>query len=172
MVLIDLKDVDLDNKTGGTAYKLVKEGRAHFLVAGVEQTPTYVKLTLDVVAHEDPTEVGSIIYDRCALTGKWAQRGLQIGLACGIITRDEIRDAKKAGKTVTVDFAALYGKTFCASVKHRDGVKKTVGEDGKVMEAKRVYSNVGWDFRDPRSDEALDYPINKELLRDPEEIPF
>ena len=98
-------------KVGGGG--LPKPGKCHLLVSEVEEHDEYINVTHEILAHEDETQVGKTSYNNFSKGGRGAQR-LQLFLeATGVLTRQDIIDAKARGETsIDIDYAAAEDTTY------------------------------------------------------------
>lgn len=149
MAEIDFSDyADFDPETidqGG----LPKPGKAHLLVASVEDKGEYLQVTEEIVAHEDQAQVGKNVYNILNKTGKGSRRSLIFALACGVVTRQELAEAKAAGTSIDIDFDACFSKSYLGTL-----VESTYNGRKKCR--------VEWDFKAVDDGEAGEYPRNPE----------
>jgi len=134
-----------------TESSLIPEGKCHLLVTDVEIGENHIIVNLDILAHENELACGRQVRDMFNLTGKYAIRGQHFGLACGIITEDDVKASQAAGKGgIDIDFEKARLSTFFGTTKW--------SKDGK-------YCNVAWDYKHVDSPEARDYPKNELFLK-------
>jgi len=151
MVQFDLAEMPDEFESGGNGKPRVQEGRGMFLVTKVEELPDYIKVTSEVVAHEDAASLSNPMTDRLTTTGKFAHRGLLFARACGVLTDETIKTAQAGKKTLEFPIENLFGRTFCATVVHRTTDKGT-------------FANFKWDYCTPAVGAGQGYPVDKELV--------
>jgi hypothetical protein len=144
---------------------LPKPGKAHFLVADTEDDdskPSY-KVTYEVIAHEDPEEVGRKVYDYLARDGGGARRLENFAKATDLITQEDVNNAiENQQDEIEFDIADAEGQTFFATLK-----KGSYKKDGETIETCRI----AFDYRHPSDPEAADFPRNTEYVEAPETAP-
>lgn len=133
-----------------------KPGKCQLLVSAVEVheegDKPYVSVTHEIAAHEDPDQVGKTTYNSLSLTGKGARRALLFALATGVVTKQELAQAKAQGSTVDIDYEKAYGQVYFGTLEESEynGKKKC---------------RVEWDFRPLGDKEAVEYPCSPDYPR-------
>lgn len=130
---------------------LPKPGKAHLLVASVEDKGEFVKVTSEIIAHDDSSQVGKNEYNSFNKTGKGSKRSLLFALATGLITKQDIVDAKTSGGSIDIDFKAAETQTFL-------GTLASSSYNGKDK------CRVEWDFKNVSDPDAKDYPRNTDYV--------
>jgi hypothetical protein len=146
-------------KSGG----LPKPGKAHFLVNTFEDKGNYYSASFEIIAHEDPDEVGKLSYNNFNKGGKGARRLQLILEATKVLTREMIEEAVQRGETeVGFDEDDVVGCTFFGLLEEGSYEK-----DGKTKETCKVeFKFLAVDDKD-----AKDYPRNEEFAPAPKEEP-
>lgn len=145
----DFQDFDPLSPGGG----MPAPGKCQLLVTDVEEHDSYVSVTHQIVAHEDPAQVGKTNYNNLSVSGKAAKRAFLFAFATGILTKEEVAEAKVNGTSLDIDFKAAEGCVYYGTL-----------EESEYNGKKKV--RVEWDFRamdDPGVDE---YPFDPEFTPD------
>lgn len=135
---------------------LPKPGKCQLLVAKVEDKGDYVSFTSQILAHEDKSQVGKNTFNTVNKGGKGSKRAFLFALATGIITRQDIAEAKEAGTSIDIPFESAYGKLYY-------GTLAASTYNGKAK------CRVEWDFKSLDSPEAKEYPSDPEFTPGEEE---
>lgn len=148
----DFQDFDPLATGGG----MPAPGKCQLLVTDVEEHDSYVSVTHQIVAHEDPTQVGKTNYNNLSVSGKAAKRAFMFGFATGIITKEEVAEARAQGSSIDIPFKAAEGCVYYGTL-----------EASEYNGKKKV--RVEWDFRSLNDVAANEYPFNPEFT--PERAP-
>lgn len=142
--------------------RLVLEGKAQLLVADIEeregQYGDYVSVTLQVVAHENESEVGKTFFASLSNGGEYAQKAaLKFAWATGIYTQEAFANAQAKNETdLVIPWEDANGTTFFTELRH---YKKKTG-DTKCTFGWNLYS---WGAPEVKE---LGFPVC-----DPEDLP-
>ena len=128
-------------------------GKCHLLVEKVKETDKDVKVSAVVLAHEKGEEqIERRIFFSLQLHGGGAQRAVAFALATGILDPDDWAARAASGeKNMRVEFRDAEKRSFCTRIK-----------PGKGEYADRM--EIGFDFIDPTSPEADNYPKDESIL--------
>ena len=131
-------------------------GKCQLLVTDVEEHDSYVSVTHQIVAHEDPTQVGKTNYNNLSVSGKAAKRAFLFAFATGILTKEEVAEARVNGTSLDIDYKAAEGCVYYGTL-----------EASEYNGKKKV--RIEWDFRSLDDPAASEYPFNPEFT--PERAP-
>lgn len=135
---------------------LPEPGKCQLLVSEVKEVEDaenpYVQVTHEIVAHENPTQVGKMSYNIFGLTGKGSRRALLFALACKITDKNAFAQARAQGTSIEIDYAQTYGSVYFSTLEASEyqGKKKCRGE---------------WDFKALDDPEAKEYPCSSSFPR-------
>ena len=141
---------------------LPKPGKCQLLVTSAEEHEDTEKPTVSVknqiIAHEDPTQVGKISYNTLNLTGKASKRALLFALATGLVNKDDLAQFKASGGGGgNIDYTQAYGSVYFATLVASE-------YNGKPK------CRVEWDMKALDDPEAKDYPASNQFpYRGPKE---
>jgi hypothetical protein len=135
---------------------LPKPGKCQLLVAAVEEhedsDKPYVSVTHEIAAHEDPNQKGRVSYNSFSLTGKAARRALLFALATGIVTKQQLAEAKANGTSLNIDYTKAYGAVYFSTLEASE-------YNGKPK------CRAEWDFKRLDDPDAADYPCSSDYPR-------
>ena len=146
-------------------------GKGHYRVEDIEvrngRNGQYLSVKCTILAHEDASNVGKTTYNTFTLSGKGVNRLLTYCQACGVVTKEQVaRFYQDQGEQFSIPAEETEGKTFCGTL-----------EAGENPNNGKKTCKVEFDFVNPMSDEAADYPKEKDALpgappENPEDVPF
>jgi len=144
-----LDDIDTDNLDG---YDSVAEGRYHFSVAGVEfnERGTLV-LDCEVLAGTVPGQEGKVHREYFNAPNENSKPGvkkrfLQLALATGIVTKDQLDQIKQSGQPFSPDWNLMVGRQFCGEVT----IEEYVANDGTTKSSAKLGFNI-WSLQSPKA---------------------
>ena len=135
-ITIDTSDYD-PTKSG--AFESPSPGRAHVLVTDWEEYAVSGRqgashrMTLEILAHDNEEDVGKIhreIFSSLP-SANWKLRAAV--LALGLVTTQQLEQAKKEGKSIEVDMSQAVGRTmYVRFAKHMYNDQEFIRVDGRM----------------------------------------
>jgi len=130
---------------------LPKKGKCHLLIIDIdadESHESYISVEHEIIAHEDPKEVGKSTYNSFQTSGKGAKRLQNFLEVTGILTREDICAAAAAGNTtIDPDYSKGEGKTYLGTLVESE-------YEGKAK------CKVEFDFKSVTDPAGANYPRN------------
>ena len=132
----------------------VEAGKCHAMIVDVINRENDIEVSYEVLAHEIEGQVGKKFRDWMRKSGKGASRARDFALATGLVKMDFFITGKESGKKkYGIDFPAAKGQTICTTLVASEYNGKTSNK-------------IEFDFTDPRSPAADEYPKDAEFLTD------